>query len=141
MTLRFDHPQLLWLALLAIPIILMGRRSLTLLDPTRRRTAIALRVVVLLFLVAMLAGIQTVRWHTDLTVITVVDQSESIRRLATAPEIAPGSSNTATGNPTAPTTNAEWITDWIHHASSEVAAMVGKYETFYLPEVIDFGQN
>ena len=28
-----------------------------------------------------------------------------------------------------------------HLISTEVAAMIGKYETFYLPEVIDFGSN
>ena len=28
-----------------------------------------------------------------------------------------------------------------HLVSSEVAGMIGKYETFYLPEVIDFGKN
>ena len=85
MTIRFDHPEYLWLLLLAAPIILLGMRSLAALDPARRWTAIGLRLGVLAALVLMLAGLQTVQTHDDLTVIAVVDQSESVRRFGKAP--------------------------------------------------------
>lgn len=79
---RFDHPEYLWLLLLAVPLILLGVRSLAALEPARRWTAIGLRLSVLAVLVLMLAGLQAVQTHDDLTVIAVVDQSESVRRFA-----------------------------------------------------------
>jgi secreted protein with Ig-like and vWFA domain len=86
LTNRFDHPEYLWLLLLAGPIIWLGLRSLAALEPTRRWTAIGLRLAVLLTLILMLAGLQAVQTHTDLTVIAVVDQSESVRRFAKPPQ-------------------------------------------------------
>lgn len=85
MTIRFDHPEHLWLLLLAAPIVWLGMRSLAALEPARRWTAIGLRLAVLAVLVLMLAGLQAVRTHDDLTVIAVVDQSESVRRFARPP--------------------------------------------------------
>lgn len=85
MPLRFDHPEYLWLLLLAVPVTWLGVRSLATLDPVRRWTAITLRVLVLLLIVLMLAGVQSVRWHTDLTVNVVMDESESVKRFATPP--------------------------------------------------------
>ena len=116
MTFRFDHPHLLWLALLVVPVVWLGVRNLGLLDPARRWTAIGLRVVVLLVVVAMLAGLQTVRWHTDLTVITVVDQSESIRRLA--PGIpAPDNPGHDPSDPAV--SDADWIMNWIERSADD----------------------
>ena len=69
--LRFDHPEMLWLLLLAVAIVWLGTRSLEALDPVRRWATIGLRVAVLLLLVLMLAGLQAVRRHTDLTVVAV----------------------------------------------------------------------
>ena len=85
MMIHFDHPEYLWLLLLAAPIVLLGLRSLAALEPTRRWTAIGLRLAVLSALVLMLAGLQAVQTHDDLTVIAVIDQSESVRRFAKAP--------------------------------------------------------
>ncbi len=85
----------LWLLLLAGPIILLGLRSLAALEPTRRWTAIGLRLVVLTVLVLMLAGLQAVQIHSDLTVIAVVDQSESVRRFAKPPKPKPGEAETS----------------------------------------------
>ena len=85
MPIRFDHPEWLWLLLLAVPIVLLGRRSLATMDPSRRWAAVGLRLVVLTVLVLMLADLQAVRWHKDLTVMAVVDQSQSIRRFAKPP--------------------------------------------------------
>lgn len=82
MNIRFDHPEYLWLLLLAGPLVLLGVRSLAALEPARRWTAIGLRLAVLAVLVLMLAGLQAVQTHDDLTVIAVVDQSESVRRFA-----------------------------------------------------------
>lgn len=82
---RFDHPEYLWLLLIAAPIVWLGMRSLAALEPARRWTAIGLRLAVLTVLVLMLAGLQAVQTHDDLTVIAVVDQSESVRRFAKPP--------------------------------------------------------
>lgn len=79
---RFDNPQALWLLLLAVPVVWLGVRSLAALESVRRWTAIGLRLAVLLILVAILAGMQSVRRHSDLTVLAVLDQSESVRRFA-----------------------------------------------------------
>jgi len=84
-TIRFDHPEYLWLLLLAAPIVWLGMRSLAALEPARRWTAIGLRLAVLAVLVLMLAGLQAVKTHDDLTVIAVIDQSESVRRFARPP--------------------------------------------------------
>ncbi len=85
MNIRFDHPEYLWLLLLAVPLVLLGMRSLAALESTRRWTAIGLRLAVLAVLVLMLAGLQAVQTHDDLTVIAVLDQSESVRRFAKPP--------------------------------------------------------
>jgi secreted protein with Ig-like and vWFA domain/uncharacterized membrane protein len=82
---RFDQPEYLWLLLLAVPLVLLGVSSLAALEPTRRWTAIGLRLAVLAVLVLMLAGLQAVQTHDDLTVIAVLDQSESVRRFANPP--------------------------------------------------------
>ncbi|MEE9211349.1 MAG: VWA domain-containing protein [Phycisphaeraceae bacterium] len=82
---RFDHPEMLWLGVLAVPVLWLGFRSLEALDPARRWASIGLRLAVLILLVLMLAGFQAVRRHTDLTVVAVVDQSESVRRFAQPP--------------------------------------------------------
>ncbi|RMH21079.1 MAG: VWA domain-containing protein, partial [Gammaproteobacteria bacterium] len=86
MSIRFDHPEYLWLLLLAVPIAWLGMHSLVVLEPARRWTIIGLRLALLLLLVLMLAGLQAVRTHDDLTVIAVVDQSESVRRFARPPK-------------------------------------------------------
>jgi secreted protein with Ig-like and vWFA domain len=90
LNIRFDHPEYLWLLLLAGPIVWLGLRSLAALEPARRWTAIGLRLAVLTVLVLMLAGLQAVQKHSDLTVIAVVDQSESVRRFAKPPQPKPG---------------------------------------------------
>ena len=78
MTLTLDHPELLSLLLLAGPIVWLGLQRLAALEKPRRVAAIVLRCVVLLLLVAMLAGLRAERTHDDLTVIAVVDESASV---------------------------------------------------------------
>lgn len=114
MTLPFDHPQYLWLLLLAVPIIMLGVRSLAALEPARRWTAIGLRLAVLTALVLMLAGLQAVQTHDDLTVIAVVDQSESVRRFAKPPQ--------ATGDDAPPQETqdyAQWSLSLLEEASAD----------------------
>lgn len=110
MSVRFDHPEVLWLLLLAAPIVLLGVRSLTGLEPHRRWTAVVLRVLVLVVLVLTLAGPQTVRTHSDLTTIAVVDQSESVRRFGQAPP-RPGDGQRPPID--------EWVTDYLTRAASD----------------------
>lgn len=118
MPIRFDQPQWLWLLLLAVPIVLLGRRSLATLERSRRWTAVGLRLVVLTILVLMLADLQAVRWHSDLTVMAVVDQSQSIRRFAKPPvPVDPDAPTTTTNTDTEPDTSIDdWITGWLNRA-------------------------
>ena len=83
---RLANPEALWLLLLGVPIVWLGLRSLVVLEPVRKWLAIGLRLVVLALLVLMLGGLQAVRTHEDLTVMAVVDRSESVRRFATMPD-------------------------------------------------------
>ncbi|MCX5659310.1 MAG: VWA domain-containing protein [Planctomycetota bacterium] len=86
MNIRFDQPELLWLLLLALPMAWLGHRSLAAVDPGRRWTALGLRVAVLVVLTLMLAGLAAVRWMDDLTVVAVIDRSESVRRFVRPPD-------------------------------------------------------
>lgn len=115
---RFDHPELLWLLLLAVPFVWLGWRSLAQLEPARRWTAIGLRLAVLTVLVLMLAGLQTVQRHSDLTVIAVVDQSESVRRFGQAPAKPQASDGAIDAD--APQSGIEgWISSWLRSAASD----------------------
>ncbi len=111
MPFRFDHPGLLWLLLLAAPVVLLGWWGMSTLDPVRRYTAIALRLIVLFILVMILAGLQLVRTHSDLTVIAVVDTSESARRFAKPPEDVAGRIAQTTGADDATVRN--WAQSWL----------------------------
>ena len=99
MPVQLDHPEFVALLLLALPIYLQGRRSLKALDPMRRWLAVALRLAVLLLLVTILAGPQAQRWHKDLTVIAVVDRSDSVRRFARAPSAGVSASEPNAADP------------------------------------------
>lgn len=63
-------------------MVWLAVRNLQALDPIRRWVAVGLRVLVITLLTFMLAGLHTVRTHDRLTVVAVVDQSESVRRYA-----------------------------------------------------------
>ncbi len=115
MLIRFDHPEYLWLLLIAAPVVWLGMRSLAALEPARRWTAIGLRLAVLAALVLMLAGLQTVQTHDDLTVIAVVDQSESVRRFAQAPTASGDSEDQGPGNQD----YQQWALSFLKEASSD----------------------
>ena len=76
--LGFDHPGYLWL-LLALPLIWWwGFSRLTVLGNLRKWLALSLRTVVWSIVVLALAGVQIV-WVSDkMTVMYLLDQSESI---------------------------------------------------------------
>ncbi|KAA5542243.1 VWA domain-containing protein [Roseiconus nitratireducens] len=76
--LSFEHPTYLWL-LLGLPVLwFLGYQSLAVLGKTRRALALLLRSLVWTVLVFALAGVQVVRVSDRMTVMYVLDQSESI---------------------------------------------------------------
>jgi len=77
--LGFDHPTYLWL-LLGLPVLWwIGHRSLAILGRYRRWFALLFRTAVWTTIVFALAGVQLV-WVSDrMTVMYLLDQSESIR--------------------------------------------------------------
>lgn len=66
-----------------------GWRSLITMDRMRRISSIVLRVVVLMVIVMMLAGLQSVQRTSDLTVVAVIDQSDSVKRFAQPLDLPP----------------------------------------------------
>jgi Ca-activated chloride channel family protein len=89
--LTFDHPQLLWLALAIAPLAVVGWIAMRQFDRLRRTIAIGLRALLLLALIIVLAAPHAQRRHDQLTVIALVDVSESIQRFAAMPPAADGS--------------------------------------------------
>lgn len=83
--LTFDRPSLLLLALIALPIFALGAWSLQQLGPARRWASVGLRVFVLMLITVMLAGFRTVQTHDELTVVSLIDTSESIRKFYSPP--------------------------------------------------------
>ncbi len=100
---RFDRPWMLWLLFLAVPIVLLGISSLDALDPPRRWTSIAFRLIVLVLLVGVLTGVQWTRRHDDMALIVLADRSESVR-LFYQPPVEDGRE---------PRKLDSWLSDWI----------------------------
>lgn len=74
----FDAPHYLWLLTLLVPLWWFSFRRLAQLGTTRRLFALLLRSLVIISLVLALAGLQWV-WVTDrITVVYLLDQSDSI---------------------------------------------------------------
>ena len=74
----FDQPAFLWL-LAAIPwFVYYGGRHMVAIPPVRRSVAITLRSAVWILLVMAIAGAQWIRTDDRLTVMYVLDQSDSI---------------------------------------------------------------
>ena len=86
--LRFDHPQMLWLAALALPLIVLGWRAMAGMDRVRRVVALGLRSLLIIAIAFMLAAPRMVQEHDDLTVIGLLDISGSVQRFADLPPIA-----------------------------------------------------
>lgn len=86
MPIRFDHPELLLLGLLALPLAWVGWQALRAADGLRKATILLLRTAVVLLLAVLLASPRIEREHDDLTVIGVLDISGSVRRFASMPD-------------------------------------------------------
>lgn len=109
---RFDQPHYLWLLLLALPMAWVGWRWLRGLSPVRRYVALGIRLATLLVVVLALAGLEVVRYHHDLTVVAVVDESESMTRFAPRATLDPS-------DPQPVTTLGQWVEQWMTLASRD----------------------
>ncbi len=78
--LGFDRPEFLWLLLLVPVFWAVSFRTLASLGRLRRLIAIGLRTLVVVLFICALAEIQLQRISEKITVIYVLDQSESIPR-------------------------------------------------------------
>ncbi|MHC4106831.1 MAG: VWA domain-containing protein, partial [Planctomycetota bacterium] len=85
MNLHFDHPAVLLLGLIALPVVAVGWVNLVGLDRVRRVIVVGLRALLLAALAIMLAGPHTIQEHDQLTVIGLLDVSGSVRRFANLP--------------------------------------------------------
>ncbi|MHC4622672.1 MAG: VWA domain-containing protein [Planctomycetota bacterium] len=74
----FAQPWWLLACVLLVPIVWLALRSLAALGKVRRSLAVILRCVVVLILIAMLARPMLTRKNEQLTVIAVIDRSQSI---------------------------------------------------------------
>lgn len=92
MTIYFDHPEYLLIALLAVPLVIVGWLTMRNMDLLRKVLSLGLRAVLLAGLSVMLASPHIAREHHRVTVIGLLDISTSVRRFAELPaETEPGS--------------------------------------------------
>jgi len=79
-TYSFYFNQSLWLVglILLVPIIWLGLRNLTALEPARRTLAIIFRCLIVIILFALLARPMLTRTNRRVTLIAVIDKSQSI---------------------------------------------------------------
>ena len=80
MNLHFEEPIWLWLALLAIPMVIIGWLFFGAMAPSRRFISIAARVLLVLILAALLAQASSMRTTSKLAVVAVIDTSGSVER-------------------------------------------------------------
>ena len=118
MPIGFDHPKWLWLLLLAVAVVALGFRSRVALEKSQRWVVVGFRLAVVVIAVVMLAGLQTVRHHRDLTVIAVIDRSESIRRLAQPPPTRGGLDQPHAAS--LPPSINEWVMQWLERAAGDL---------------------
>ena len=78
LSISFVHPGYLVLLAVVPAVIWFSRRSLAALGPVRRLLAIALRSLVLVLLILALAEVQKVRTNDRLSVLFLLDQSQSV---------------------------------------------------------------
>ncbi len=112
MNLRFDQPAVLLLGLVIVPLVVLSWRWLATMDRLRRTVVVALRAIVILSLIVMLAGPRTVREHDNMTVIGVLDLSGSVKRFAELPDVP------ELGRPS----NVEYVRQWFRQATQTRAA-------------------
>ncbi|MCH6551470.1 MAG: VWA domain-containing protein, partial [Planctomycetes bacterium] len=107
MNLRFDHPAWLLLAVAAVPLVVVGWRSLRPMDGLRRTVVLSLRVLLLVAMAVTLAAPHTVREHHRLTVIGLLDVSGSVRRFADLPALGESGRRS----------NIEYLRRWFRQAT------------------------
>lgn len=112
MPIGFSQPLYLWLLLLAVPVAWSAAYYLKPLSTGRRRAALTLRLLAMLLVILALAGAQMVRRHHDLSVVAVMDESESMLRFAPRPQLNPN-------DPQAPATLQEWSRTWLNLAGKD----------------------
>ncbi len=117
LSLRFEQPLFLLLALLAIPLIWLGWRAMVNnTDALRRNVALSLRTLLLLMLAFMLAGPHYLRQHDQLTVIGLLDISGSVQRFANLGALDNIVTNNA-ASPLARRSNIEYLRQWFRQAT------------------------
>ena len=84
---RVEHPEALWLLLLAVPLAAAGWWALSSADRFRKGAIVTLRVMVFLLLVLVLAGLSREQRHDTLTVIGLADISGSVKHFASFPPL------------------------------------------------------
>ena len=77
--LGFEKPAWLWLCLLVPVLVLVSLRSLAGLDPLRRVLSLVLRSLVIVVVAVSLAEVVKVRRNDDLTVMFLLDRSQSVK--------------------------------------------------------------
>ncbi len=102
---------MLWLLPAAALVVAFGWRRLGLLSASQRWTSVVLRLIVLAVCVLTLAGLAGVREHDSLTVVAVIDQSESVRRFGS------GSGGVQAGGDAVSVEN--WARVWLERSASD----------------------
>lgn len=80
MSVLFQQPQWLWLALAIVPVVVVGWWTFATMTGLRRTLALLLRTALLLTLCALLAGLSSMTTTNKLAVVAVVDVSGSVQR-------------------------------------------------------------
>lgn len=104
MSVSLANPLWLLVALLAVPLAVVGLRWMVAMSRVRRWSAVALRAALLAVMALALAGASSLRTSDRLAVIAVVDVSQSVRDLAFAD--SPGA-------------YAATVRNWLARASAE----------------------
>src|SRR2546421_9819526 len=77
--LTFSRPGALLLLLLLVPLaVYLSRTSMALLRRNRRRFSLGLRILIITLLVVALSGLEVVRASDRLSVVFLLDRSDSI---------------------------------------------------------------
>jgi len=76
-----EQPAWLWLVFLVPLLIPLSWRSLRSIDPSRRLWALGLRSALIVLLSLCLAGVRRVQRNNDLTVMFLLDRSDSVEQL------------------------------------------------------------
>ena len=117
MNLQFDQPAMLWIALLALPMGMLGWFTLRGHDGLRRWTTIVIRAALIATLAVVLAGPHSRREHDHLTVIGLLDVSDSVRRFAQLPSL----SELAQAEETQRRSYVQYLRDWYRRATETKA--------------------